>query len=109
MKSRIHVVGDGATWIEKQSQEIFGKQSSYLLDFYHVSGYLAAASPSCGPLPEGCYKSWQKDLLEGRQDKVISHLQQHREGLDVAEEKAPVRTAHRYLANRHEQLDYASA
>jgi hypothetical protein len=34
LKSRIHVVADGAEWIQQQSQEVFGQQGSFLVDFY---------------------------------------------------------------------------
>ena len=36
-------VGDGAPWIADQVKEQFGAQGNYLLDFYQVCDYLAAA------------------------------------------------------------------
>jgi hypothetical protein len=36
-----------APWIAKQVQNKFGTQDSYLVDFYHVCDYLAAASTHC--------------------------------------------------------------
>jgi hypothetical protein len=42
-KSQIHCVGDGAGWIVRQVEERFGGQANYLIDFYHVSEYLAKA------------------------------------------------------------------
>ncbi len=41
----VHGVGDGAPWIVAKFGENFGQQGSYLIDFYHVSEYLAAAAP----------------------------------------------------------------
>ena len=49
LESRIHIVADGAEWIRLQSREIFGDQCHLLVDFYHVSEYLAAAAPACRP------------------------------------------------------------
>lgn len=49
LQSQVHVVSDGAPWIEKQSREVFGSQGTYLVDFYHVSEYLGEASGVCRP------------------------------------------------------------
>jgi len=49
LNSHIHVVGDGAEWIRLQSLEVFGKQGSFLCDFFHVSEYLGAAAPNLPP------------------------------------------------------------
>ncbi len=48
-EARIHVVADGAEWIALQSREVFGDQADLLVDFYHVSEYLAAAAQACRP------------------------------------------------------------
>jgi hypothetical protein len=49
-QTRLHCVGDGAKWIIEQAQEGFGAQADYLLDFSHVSEYLArAGAVSAGP------------------------------------------------------------
>ena len=47
LNSEIHVVGDGASWISRQAEQVFGVQGSFLVDFYHVCYYLAAAAASC--------------------------------------------------------------
>jgi len=49
LESRIHVVADGAEWIRLQSREVFGDAADVLVDFFHVSEYLAAAAPICRP------------------------------------------------------------
>jgi hypothetical protein len=43
-RTHVHGVGDGAEWILTQFQEQFGAQGDYLVDFYHISEYLAAAA-----------------------------------------------------------------
>jgi hypothetical protein len=45
-RTRVHGVGDGAPWIVEQFNGQFGAQGAYLLDFYHVSEYLAQAAPA---------------------------------------------------------------
>lgn len=45
-RTRIHALGDGASWIPDQAQLQFGTQAQYLIDFYHLCDYLAAAADS---------------------------------------------------------------
>ena len=42
-QTKIHAVGDGAPWMADQVQWQFGLQGEFLVDFYHVCEYLAAA------------------------------------------------------------------
>jgi len=66
LNSRIHALGDGAEWIRLQTQEVFGKQGHFLCDFFHVSEYLGAASPSCRPAqPDQWRRTQQKRLRRG--------------------------------------------
>lgn len=48
-KTTLHCGGDGANWIAEQVERCFGTQGKYLIDFYHVSQYLAAAAASIAP------------------------------------------------------------
>lgn len=110
LDSRIHALGDGAPWIANQSREVFGAQGGFLLDFYHASEYLGAASASCRPGdPEGWRHTQQTRLKEGRSAKVLGELRAGSEPESVPEESAPVRAASRYLHARADQLDYAAA
>lgn len=110
LNSRIHVVADGADWIRRQSQETFGDQHRFLVDFYHVSEYLSAAAQSCRPkAPTQWRKTQQKRLLRGDGGKVMAELTSHLEPEHWPEETAPVRAAHRYLANRPDALNYPAA
>jgi len=72
--SRVHALGDGAPWIVGQVEEQFGDQGRYLIDFYHVCEYLAAASEAIAPdaaRREGWMET-QKDALKGgRLDAVL--------------------------------------
>lgn len=110
LQSQIHVVADGAEWIRLQSQEVFAEQAHVLLDFYHASEYLAAASESCRP---AAAKQWrhtqQRRLLAGASAKVLADLKLFLEPAPVPDEHAPVRAAHRYLGHRLNQLDYPRA
>jgi hypothetical protein len=109
-RTRIHCVGDGAAWIIEQAQQRFGEQGGYLIDFYHVSEYLAAAG---GVIAGTKAKAWlekqQSRLKESRVARVIAELLAHIEGAEVSDGEAPVRVCHRYLSNHREQMNYREA
>ena len=107
LNSRIHTVGDGAEWIQRQSQEVFGEQAHFLCDFFHVSEYLAAAAPVCRPKePEQWRHTQQKRLKRGAVPQVIAALAEHLEPQSIQDQEAPVRQGHRYLSHRLDALDY---
>lgn len=109
LQSKIHVVSDGALWIRQQAANAFGRQGSFLIDFYHVCEYLGEASESIGKQPSRWMKTQKKRLKAGRAGVVIKELQKHLEAESTAEENAPVRKAFRYLNNRQDALDYQRA
>jgi hypothetical protein len=108
-KTHVHGLGDGAPWIVDKFRDNFGEQGSYLLDFYHVSDYLAKAATKI--VRTGKEREWtrrqQGRLLNNQNSKVLRSLQPHLEALNAQE--APVRAAHRYLIERPDCLDYAGA
>ena len=110
--SRVHAVGDGAPWIVGQIEERFGDQGRYLIDFYHVCEYLAAASGAvcAGPAMQGRWLEAQKQALRsGQAEAVLQALAPHAEPAATADDDAPVRRCHRYLLARRKQLFYDEA
>jgi hypothetical protein len=108
LRTHVHGVGDGAEWILSQFEAQFGGQGDYLVDFYHVSEYLAAAAAVIGPKnPARWLRRQQGRLLENKVTTVLRALAAHLE--PPAATTAPVRAAHRYLEQRREHLDYAGA
>lgn len=107
-KTKIHGVGDGATWIASQFENQFGAQSTYLIDFYHLCDYLSAASKSI--LQNEMWIEQQKTLLKNSQsDQVLLNLKPYIEPLDTLDENAPVRACYRYIDNRPGQFQYKEA
>jgi hypothetical protein len=104
--TRIHAIGDGAPWIVSQAQKHFGPRASYLVDFYHVSEYLAAAAPPLKNI-QPWLKKQQGHLLENKTGLVLRSLARRVESPGAAER--PVAKAHRYLDERRDQLNYAQA
>lgn len=108
-RTHVHGLGDGAPWIVDQFRENFGQQGSYLLDFYHVSEYLAQAASRIARTAK--QREWtrrqQGRLLNNQHRKVLRSLEPHLESSGT--EEAPVSAAHRYLTERHDYLDYVGA
>jgi hypothetical protein len=106
----VHSVGDGAPWIVTQVERGFGQQATYLIDFYHLCDYLAAASERCAPIDP---KSWMKrqklNMKANRVADVLLALKPYVESDTVPNDKAPVRACYRYLFNRPGQFDYQTA
>jgi len=110
LESRIHVVADGAEWIALQSREVFGDQADLLVDFYHVSEYLAAAAAVCRPQsPRSWLHTQQKRLRRGAPLRVLEAMEPFAEPQSEADADPPVRAAIRYLRNRLQCLDYPGA
>jgi hypothetical protein len=109
VNTKIHGVGDGASWIENQIKEKFKSKASYLIDFYHVCEYLADASASCAANDHSWMDTQKAHLKNNQYALIIESLEPHLEADDVEKTKAPVRACHRYLSNRVNQLDYKGA
>lgn len=109
--SDLHSVGDGAAWIARQVEEQFGAQGHYLVDFYHLSEYLAEAAPFCSDQTATWLEQQQTALKNNRSVAVLEALLPYLEKATVPDDKAPVRKAYRYLRNRQRegQVDYAGA
>ena len=111
LKSRLHVVCDGAEWIRLQARETFGSDAHILTDLFphqrrprrRRARLPPARPPSHGGTPQ------QERLKTGASQRVILKLGAHREPEATPGDQAPVRTAHRYLSNRPDTLDYAAA
>ena len=109
-RTSVHGVGDGAPWIAEQIEVQFGAWGGYLIDFYHLCDYRAAAAPVCAPDQLDAWMSSQKERLKtGQLAAVMAALAAHVEPDSVANEQAPVRSCCRYIANRPGQFKYREA
>lgn len=108
--THLHCVADAASWIEAQAARQFGSQARYLVDFYHVSEYLAKAAAVVAPKSA---KAWlhtqQERLKKNHAEEVLAALTPHCEVTAVPDTEAPVRVCQRYLRNHLSHLDYAGA
>jgi hypothetical protein len=110
-ETKVHCVGDGAPWIADQVNRVFGLQGDYLIDYYHLCEYLAAAAHSCAPqVQRQAWIEQQKTAAkESRINDILTALNPHLEPESVSNKDAPVRSAYRYIQNRLDQFDYKSA
>jgi len=109
-QSKLHCVGDGAAWICDQVDRVFGPQAVFLIDFYHLCDYLAAASKLCAPDHPSAWLEEQKQRMkENNTFDVLTALKPHREPDSVPDKDAPVRKCYRYIKNRPGQFDYKGA
>jgi hypothetical protein len=108
-KTYVHGVGDGAPWILEKFKENFEPQGEYLLDFYHVSEYLAGAAPVIAGQKKALawVRRQQARLLNNQVSKVLRSLSTHLEPENHSE--TPVRDAYRYIDQRRANLDYQGA
>jgi hypothetical protein len=106
-QTKLHCVGDGASWITDQVDLQFGTQARYLIDFFHLCEYLSAAGERIAG--EG-KKAWVQEnkerLKDNRWQDVLESLAPFCESDTVADADAPVRSCHRYIRNRPDYLDY---
>lgn len=111
-QTRVHGLGDGATWIVNIFHEQFGagpaSRATYTVDFHHVSDYLAAAAQAVAPKGNQDWLHRQQALLlQNQVTEVLCRLAQHLE--PAQQEEAPVRSAHGYISGRQQYMDYAGA
>jgi hypothetical protein len=108
--AKVHAIGDGAPWIVDQIDDVFGTQANYLIDFYHLCEYLAAAAKVCD---SGAPKTWltiQKERMKNSlSQEVLNELEPFLEAIDIPDDKAPVRCCYRNDKNRPGQFNYQAA
>ena len=119
--TRLHGVGDGAPWIVSQVEERFGSQANYLIDFFHVSEYLASASELVGEKKKvGWLRKQQRRLKANRINDVLREVTKlaatEKAGQIIVGQKSaatreeqPASACKRYLENRLDYLDYKTA
>ena len=109
-RTKFHCLGDGAGWITEQVDRMFGAQAQYLIDFFHLCEYLAAAAEVVAGQGKEAWmeekKTWLKD---NRWADVLESLRPFLESEEVPGKDSPVRACYRYIANRTNFLDYQGA
>jgi hypothetical protein len=94
----------------EQMEAQFGSQAQYLIDFYHVCDYLAAAGEViAGHDPSAWMEEKMDWLKDNRWPEVLEALQPSLEPATLADSEAPLRACFRYISNHSRFLDYKGA
>jgi len=107
----LHALGDGALWIVSQAKKRLAMTVTFLVDFYHVSEYLAAAAEVIAGEQKAQWLRTQQQRMKDNQVSAVLALLFYsiRSLYSEADKDHPVVACHRYLHNRLDQLDYAGA
>ena len=112
VRTRVHGLGDGATWIVNAFQEHFASSpdapAAYTVDFHHVSEYLAGAAPVVAPDRKKEWLHQQQERLQQNQVRAVLRVLES-QAEPESQEEAPVRSAHSYIRDRQPYMDYAGA
>jgi len=108
--TKVHGIGDGATWIVDQFDRVFAKQANYLIDFYHLTEYLLEAAKLMDPInPKAWRKKQQNRMKKNYYRQVLKELKAKIKSDQLEDPKNPIVACHRYIKNRTDHIDYAGA
>ena len=109
-RTKVHALGDGASWIEEKVRTHFGRRASYLIYFYHLCDYFAEAAERA-PIQNksACLGRLKAAAKKGQMETIPRWFQKWEEPASVPKEEAPIRALMRYVNNRPGQFDYPNA
>jgi hypothetical protein len=105
-KTKVHSIGDGALWVQELMDTIFGCQSKYLIDFFHLCEYLASASEVLGNDKKEWMKKTKDLIKKGGIDVIVIDLKNH---LEKNPGHEGLINCIRYINNRKGQFAYDEA
>ena len=104
--TRLHCLGEGASWISHQMEIQLGAQASYMIDIFHVYEYLTPVAAQLGDAGQAWLEGQKKCLLASPSQSVLNALKPLAAANDP---DASAATCLRYLSARIDPLDYAKA
>src|SRR5580704_7885857 len=109
LATKLHCLGDGATWIVTQAKKrLLQMLVLFLIDFYHLSEYLAKAGEAISPDGKAQWLKRQQERMKSNMvDEVLKELA--RSAQAVGDKDDPVHKCKRYIENRLDYFDYATA
>lgn len=105
-QTKVHGVGDGATWIINQGELIAGKNYSHLIDIFHLCEYfsLAVSTWEINTKPE--VTRFKEMAKEG---KIATIVQELRERQKTTPGHEGIQSCLQYINNRPGQFKYQEA
>lgn len=108
--TQVLCLGDGATWIADQVERILGNNATYLIDFWHLSQYLAEASQCCAPADQDNWRrAMQDSLKQNLINNVLNELIKHISDPNQKEHLCLAQKCYQYMTKRLHQFDYKGA
>lgn len=109
-KTYVHALGDGAQWIVDQIENQFGAQAHFLVDFFHMSEYLAGASLWCDALnPERWLEKAKVKMKTYEFEKIYNELKIKLEQIEKTPKDNGLAKCVRYMKKRLKYMNYADA
>lgn len=109
-KTKIHCLGDGALWIADQVERIFGNDATYLIDFFHLSQYLAEAATCCSPENRDEWRQRMQTLMKANKiNDVLKELEEHINYQHATDQNCLAKKCYQYIIKRLNQFDYKGA
>jgi hypothetical protein len=105
-KTKVHTIGDGALWVYELMDKIYGSQTKYLIDFYHLCDYLSAASEIFGESKTDWMKKAKDIIKAGHIDEILIDLKNN---LKKNYKHKGLIDCIRYIENRKGQFEYHKA
>jgi len=104
--TKVHGVGDGATWIPEQGERVAGSQYTHLIDLYHLCEYLAKAVEGWVENPAEEVTRLKERFENGDGVAVLKMLKKKHEDFPKHE---GLRACIQYIENRPGQFEYKEA
>lgn len=109
IKTKIHCVGDGAPWIAEQVDKVFGDTATYLIDFYHLSEYIAAAATCCAANEQKAWVSYMQSCMKENRSSVLLKALEDHIAESYSDHLCEARKCYNYIIKRTNQIDYKGA
>jgi hypothetical protein len=104
--TKVHCIGDGASWIREQGEKIAGPNFSYLIDIFHLCEYFSAAFDGLRLEPKKQMLELKEWMQEEKIQEVVSLLEKEKE---IAPDHEGLEACLRYIKNREGQFNYGKA
>jgi hypothetical protein len=104
--TKVHGVGDGATWIPEQGERVAGTNYTHLIDLYHLCDYFSDAVTGWATDPKTEVTCFKERFEEGFGAEVLRELKNRWAALP---EHEGLRICIQYIENRPGQFEYKRA
>lgn len=102
---QVHVLADGATWIQEWGEDVFGSDARQTVDLYHLLEYAAAAGHEIDPNSMAWVDSLSTWCRNGSAEEAAAELKRSTFYTPNNQDSAVLKFV-RYIENRPNQFNY---